>query len=126
MIKFPTEYGVREVRGDQIAVHKCYIAIVMDDHLQTMRIEKQRTVVEPVERLKEIPLDNTRLDQTTRIGTLASLTIRLALATFLKENQDVFAWNHEDMPGIDPSVMVHRLNVSPSFPPIRQKKRVFG
>ena len=30
------------------------------------------------------------------------------------------------MPEIDPSVMVHRLNVSPSFPPIRQKKRVFA
>ena len=30
------------------------------------------------------------------------------------------------MPGVDPSVMVHRLNVSPSFPPIRQKKRVFA
>ena len=29
------------------------------------------------------------------------------------------------MPGIDPSVMVHRLNVSPSFSPVRQKKRVF-
>ena len=27
---------------------------------------------------------------------------------------------------IDPLVMVHRLNVSPSFPPIRQKKRVFA
>ena len=30
------------------------------------------------------------------------------------------------MLGIDPSVMVHRLNVSPSFPPIHQKKRVFA
>ena len=30
------------------------------------------------------------------------------------------------MPGIDPSVMVYRLNVSPSFPPIRQKKRMFA
>ena len=29
------------------------------------------------------------------------------------------------MLGIDPSVMVHRLNVSPSSPPIRQKKQVF-
>ena len=29
------------------------------------------------------------------------------------------------MPRIDPLVMVHRLNVLPSFPPIRQKKRVF-
>ena len=30
------------------------------------------------------------------------------------------------MPGIDPSVIVHRLNVSPSFPSIQQKKRVFA
>ena len=30
------------------------------------------------------------------------------------------------MLGIDPLVMVHRLNVSPSFTPIRQKKRVFA
>jgi len=30
------------------------------------------------------------------------------------------------MPGIDPSIIVHRLNVSPSFSPIRQKKRVFA
>ena len=30
------------------------------------------------------------------------------------------------MPRIDPSVVVHRLNVSHSFSPIRQKKRVFA
>jgi len=30
------------------------------------------------------------------------------------------------MLGIDPSIIVHRLNVSPSFSPIRQKKRVFA
>ena len=30
------------------------------------------------------------------------------------------------MPGIDPSVMVHKLNVSPSFSLVRQKKRVFA
>ena len=30
------------------------------------------------------------------------------------------------MPGTDPSVTIHRLNVSPSFPSIRQKMRVFA
>ena len=79
-----------------------------------------------MEKLEEIPLDDSKLDRTTRIGTLASLTVRLALVAFLKENQDVFAWSHEDMPGIDPSVMVHKLNVSTSFPPVHQKKRVFA
>ena len=40
-------------------------------------------------------------------------------------NQDVFAWSHKDMSGIDPSVIVHRLNMNPASSPIRQKKRVF-
>ena len=97
----------------------------MDDYLQTISIEEQQTRVEPVERLEEIPLDSSRLDRTTRIGTFASPTVHQALVAFLKENQDVFAWSHEDMPGIDPSVMVHRLNLSHSFPPVRQKERVF-
>ena len=57
---------------------------------------------------------------------MASPPIRQALAAFLKMNQDVFAWSHEDMPGIDPSVIVHRLNVNPASSPIRQKKRVFA
>lgn len=45
---------------------------------------------------------------------------------FLKSNSDVFAWNHEDMPGIGPSVIVHRLNVDPSSRPIRQRMRSFA
>ena len=39
---------------------------------------------------------------------------------------DVFAWSHEDMPAIDPSVITHRLNVYPSSKLVRQKKRVFA
>ena len=41
MIKFPTEYGVGEVCGDQVATRECYIAMLeMDDHLHTMSIEE--------------------------------------------------------------------------------------
>ena len=62
MIKFPTEYGVGEVRGDQVAARECYVAILeMDDYLQTMCIEEQQTVVEPVEGLEEVLLDDSRL-----------------------------------------------------------------
>ena len=42
MIKFPTEYGVGELRGDQIDTCECYMVMLeMDDHLQTMSIEEQ-------------------------------------------------------------------------------------
>ena len=83
-------------------------------------------VAEPVEGLEEILLDKSRPERMTRIGILASLPVRQAFTTFLRENKDVFASSHEDMPGIDPSIMVHRLNVSPSFPSIRQNKKVFA
>jgi hypothetical protein len=45
---------------------------------------------------------------------------------FLRENADVFAWSHEDMPGISTKVMVHKLNVNPSIHPVKQKRRVFA
>ena len=82
--------------------------------------------MELVEKLEDVLLDNLKLDRTTKIGTLTNLPVCQSLTTFLRSNRDVFAWSHEDMPGIDPSVMVHRLNLSPSFPSIRQKKRVFA
>ena len=82
-------------------------------------------MAEPVEELKKITLDESRPEWTIRMGTLASLPIRRALAAFLRMNLDVFAWSHEDMPGIDPSVIVYRLNVNLAYSPIRQKKRVF-
>ena len=92
MIKFLTEYEVGDVHGDQVAACECYIVMLeMDDHLQTMSIEEQRMVAEPVEGLEEILLDNSRLEQTTRIGTLANPPAHQALTTFLRENQDVFA-----------------------------------
>ena len=77
MIKFPIEYGVGKIRGDQVVAQKCYIAMMeMDDHLQTMNIEEQRAVAEPVEGLEEILLDNSKPERMTRIGTHASSLVR--------------------------------------------------
>ena len=110
-----------------MAARECYIAMLeMEDHQQTICIEDQRTIAESVEELEKVTLDELRLEQTTRMGTLASQPIRQALAAFLKTNQDVFAWSHEDMLGIDPSVIVHRLNVNLASSPIQQKRRMFA
>ena len=63
MIKFPIEYGVGEVRGDQVATRECYIAMLeIDEHLHTISIEEQWMVAQLVERLEEILLDNSRLE----------------------------------------------------------------
>ena len=42
MIKFPTDCGIGELRGDQVATRECYIVMLeMEDHQQTMCIEEQ-------------------------------------------------------------------------------------
>ena len=87
MIKFPIEYGIGELQGDQVVTRECYIAMLeMEDHQQTMCIGEQRTTMEPVEELEEISLNESRPERTTRMGTLASLLIRQALVAFLRMN----------------------------------------
>ena len=83
-------------------------------------------MAKPMEWLEEVLLDNSRPERMTKIGTLASPLVQQALTAILRENQDVFAYSHENMPGIDPSVIVHKLNVLPSFSPTHQQKRVFA
>ena len=38
---------------------------------------------------------------------------------------DVFAWNYEDIPGLDPQVVMHRLNINPDTKPVKQQQRRF-
>lgn len=49
--------------------------------------------------------------------------MELSLITLLRVNVDVFAWTTKDLVGIDPKVMVHRLQVNPQVRPTWQKKR---
>ena len=98
----------------------------VDEHMQTMSIEERRVTAEPIEVLEDIPLEDGNPEKFTRIGTNMKEKTKQDLVQFLRKSIDVFAWSHENMPGIDPSVITHRLNVHPSSKPVRQKKRVFA
>ena len=100
--------------------------LAMDEQTQTMSIEERRIVAEPTEALEDIPLDEDDPGKSTRIWVNLEGKIKKDLIRFLKENIDVFAWSHEDMLGIDPSVITHRLNVYPSSKLVWQKERVFA
>ena len=118
-VKFPTDYGIGQVQGDQLAAKECYLAMLaMDKHVQTMNIEERRVVVEPTEVLEHIPLEEGNLEKFTRIGVSIEEKMKQELVQFLRKSIDVITWSHEDMPGIDPSVITHRLNVYPSSKPI--------
>ena len=76
--------------------------------------------------LEDIPLDENNLERYTRVKASTERKTNQDLVQFLKKSIDVFAWNHEDMPGIDPNIITHRLNVYPSSKLVQQKKRVFA
>ena len=83
-----------------------------------MNIEERRMLVEPIEVLEDVPLNESNSKKFIKIGTSMEEKTKQELVGFLKRSTNIFAWNHEDMPGIDPSVTTYRLNVSPSYKPI--------
>lgn len=58
-----------------------------------------------------------------QIGSTLSTQERSDLNTLLEEFQDVFAWSYEDMPGIDPEIVQHRINIKDGFRPVKQRLR---
>jgi len=78
-----------------------------------------------VQALETVELVEGEVTKTTRIGTKLSPKMRIKLVQFLKENMDVFAWTHDDMPGISPKVIQHKLNVDPEKKLVQQRRRVF-
>ena len=69
-IKFPTECGIGQVQGDQLAIRECYLAMMaLNEQVQMMSIEERRFVAEPIEVLEDISLEEGNPEKFTRIGT---------------------------------------------------------
>ena len=123
-IKFLMDNGVSEVKGDQVLARECYQAVLAAKENHTWVIEEKDE--DKVEVLETEELANRQATKTKRIGMTLSLGMRVKLIQFLKENLDVFAWSHEDMPGIPPEIIQHKLNVNLDRKPIQQRRRVFA
>ena len=50
-----------------------------------------------------------------KIGSSLSSDEKERLIHFLKQHQEVFAWTYEDMPGLDPKLVEHRLVLKPDL-----------
>ena len=122
-VKFPTDNELGEVRGDQILARECYQAVLATREKHTCIIGKEENKVEALE---TVALVEDRTTKTTRIGTTLRPEMRTRLIEFLKENLNVFAWSHEDMPGISLKIIQHKLNVDPERKPVQQRRRAFA
>ncbi|KAK0605041.1 hypothetical protein LWI29_022149 [Acer saccharum] len=144
-IKFPTEFGVGELRGSQEMARRTNLSIFKDKAgMETLNIfevdrEEQEDNPENFEldprdktsREKEEPteliiLDETEPDKTVKIGARLTEQVKKDMMNLLKEYRGIFAWCHEDMPGIDRSVISHNLAVNEKCKPVMQKRRSFN
>ena len=115
-VKFPTDNGVGEVKGDQILARECYQVVLVAKENHTWMIEEKGE--NKMEALETVALTEDETAKTTRIRTTLSPKMRTRLIQFLKENLDVFVWSHEDMSGISPKVIQHKLNMNPERKPV--------
>ena len=131
MIKFPTTGGVEMVRGDQRVARECYSTSMKQKAVDNVYMDKLNmrnevnTRPEPSKELEHVQLDDNP-EHLAYIGSRLAEHLRHFFIHFLKQNKDVFAWKQEDMGGIDPAIITHGLNVSPSFKPVKQKRRSFA
>ena len=119
------------VRGDQRVARECYSASMKQKAVDSIYVDELdmrdevNTRPEPSEVLEPIQLDD-HPEHLAYVGSKLAEDLRSLLIRFLKQNKDVFAWKQEDMGGIDPAIITHRLSVSPSFKPVKQKRRSFA
>ncbi|KAL0360969.1 UNVERIFIED_CONTAM: Retrovirus-related Pol polyprotein from transposon opus [Sesamum radiatum] len=138
-MKFPTKNGIDEVTCDQKEARRCYnLSLKKGEDKGTMKRKEREEPkaleqkkfkperMEPIEEFKTVELIAHQQGKTTRIGSKMSRRVEIMMVEFLRENVDMFAWSPSDFRGIDPEVIVHRLNVDPMTRPVTQKKRTFG
>ncbi|GAU29444.1 hypothetical protein TSUD_150140 [Trifolium subterraneum] len=149
-IKYPLNNGkVRVVKGDQVLARKCYESSLKIRHRPSKpvlhpvsgertneinmvsvtdldpREEFQDRRVSPIEDLDKVQIGE-QPHQTTSTGTSLKPEERERIITVLRNNRDLFAWQPSDMPGIDESVITHKLSVSPINKSVVQRKRKVG
>ncbi|VFR01012.1 unnamed protein product [Cuscuta campestris] len=128
-MKFHTPGGVGEVKGDQRNARECYARAVKKMTKGVNVISQEITKGETREKLDpeaetvEIELHPGDASRMVRIGANLPEDLKMEIARVLQEYAGIFAWSVADMPGIDRSVICHRLAVRKGSRPVRQKKR---
>ncbi|CAL2247426.1 unnamed protein product [Prunus armeniaca] len=148
LLKFPPHSRVDQVRGDQLSARVCYVSSTVESATRTsgQRPPETLAVTRPnmpngkggtqrpddlrddnvtpqaqlAEELETISISDTQ-DRQVRIGTSLSSSLRTDFITFLRANTEVFAWSYNDMPGISPDVISHKLSITPYFQPVDRR-----
>ncbi|RVW71446.1 hypothetical protein CK203_057567 [Vitis vinifera] len=112
--KHRTFFEVRDI-VDRAAPHDEYI-----NEMLAMSLSQIEEIVQPG---LASPFDFLDHPRELRIGSDLSADKRDSLVQLLRSYLDVFAWFYEDMSGLDPSIIHHRLPLLPHARSVKQKLR---
>ena len=76
--------------------------------------------------LEEIDISSGDRPRPTYISTKLDLEYKHELVDLLKEFKDCFAWEYYEMPGLDRSIVEHRLPIKPGYQPFKQAPKRFN
>ena len=89
----------------------------------TSKVEETRGSSHAQDPLAEINLGEGSEQQPTYISACLDVLDRDQLLVVLKKYKDCFAWSYNELPGLDRSLVEHRLPMKPNFKPYKQKPR---
>ncbi|CAJ2657607.1 unnamed protein product [Trifolium pratense] len=76
--------------------------------------------------LEEIDIGDGSIKRPTYISANIPKDLRDELVELLKEFKDCFAWDYNEMPGLDRNLVEHRLPIRPDKKPVKQAPRRFA
>ena len=85
--------------------------------------EQERFVKPLIDEITTVNIGTEKDPRLVQIGSTLSSEERERLVAFLKDFKDVFAWSYEDMPGIAPEIVQHRIPLDPEARPDKHKLR---
>jgi hypothetical protein len=75
------------------------------------------------DKLEEVDIGDGDKPRPTYISASLDQEFRVKLISLLKEFKDCFAWDYSEMPGLDRSIVEHRLPIKPGYRPYKQPPR---
>ena len=118
-VEFPSAHYIGEIRGDQVLAREYYQAALGLGKNHTWMIKEPKPVPELLKTPQEIKVVLRDPSKVLKIGSALLTPEKTKITNFLRENQDVFTWKHEDMPGINRGVIQHHLNVNLECRPVQ-------
>lgn len=128
-LKYRVNRVVGVVKGDQRMARSCNATATKETLQVTLfdnRGDSRKGRQKLVEALEEVVIKQDGLSKIVKIVSNLSSGLKDEQIECLRSYVDVFTWSHEDMPGIDPKIACHKLEIRKGERPMKQKRRCFN